>query len=201
MEKIGIKTFCEEYSKRIDSLKEQYIKDNLKITPYVPYVVKGSLADSLLKITMVDEDGNVRVNSYVEYLLLTRIFIEQCTNLEVETEGFFEEYDALKKSGLFDLLFIWTDDKPPLIPYAEMEEFKFIINEKKKDIMTNKYEIHSFIKEQVERFGKLANVTLNPIVDAVSKLIEDVPEEDINKVIEFAKKIKVKRVKNRYIGI
>lgn len=188
MEKIGIKTFCEEYSKRIDSLKEQYIKDNLKIIPYVPYVVKGSLADSLLKIIMVDEDGNVRVNSYVEYLLLTRIFIEQYTNLEVETEGFFEEYDALKKSGLFDLLFIWTDDKPPLIPYAEMEEFKFIINEKKKDIMTNKYEIHSFIKEQVERFGKLANVTLNPIVDAVSKLIEDVPEEDINKVIEFAKR-------------
>lgn len=188
MEKIGIKTFCEEYSKRIDSLKEQYIKDNLKITPYIPYVVKGSLADSLLKITMVDEDGNVRVNSYVEYLLLTRIFIEQYTNLEVETEGFFEEYDALKKSGLFNLLFIGTDDKLPLIPYAEIEEFKFIINEKKKDIMTNKYEIHSFIKEQVERFGKLANVTLNPIVDAVSKLIEDVPEEDINNVIEFVKR-------------
>ena len=188
MEKIGIKTFCEEYSKRIDSLKEQYIKDNLKIISYVPYVVKGSLADSLLKITMVDEDGNVRVNSYVEYLLLTRIFIEQYTNLKVETERFFEEYDALKKSGLFDLLFFGTDDKLSLIPYAEIEEFKFIINEKKKDIMTNKYEIHSFIKEQIERFGKLANVTLNPIVDAVSKLIEDVPEEDINKVIEFAKR-------------
>ena len=94
---------------------------------------------------------------------------------------------------MFDLLFFGTDDKLPLIPYAEMEEFKFIINEKKKDIMTNKYEIHSFIKEQVERFGQLANVTLNPIVDAVSKLIEDVPEEDINeedinKVIEFAKR-------------
>ena len=36
--------------------------------------------------------------------------------------------------------------------------------------------------------NRLKDLELNPIVDAVSKLIEDVPEEDINKVIEFAKR-------------
>lgn len=190
MEKITIKTFCEEYSNRVnDTLKKQYIKDNLEITPYLSFVKKDALISNLLKATMIDkETGNVKVNSSAEYLLMTRILIENYTNLTVETEGFYEEYDELKKSGLFDILII-TDGRNgrcSLIPAEEIAEFKFLLAQKKNDIFTNRYEIHSFITEQVDRFKALGEATLTPIMDVVSKKLDEIPKEELDKVIEFA---------------
>lgn len=191
MKKITIKTFCKEYNDRVnDTLKKQYIKDNLEITPYVPFVKKDALISNLLKATMIDkETGNVKVNSSAEYLLMTRILVENYTNLTVETEGFYEEYDELKKSGLFDILII-TDERNgrcSLIPAEEIAEFKFLLAQKKNDIFTNRYEIHSFITEQVDRFKTLGEATLTPLMDVVSKKLDEIPKEDLDKVVEFAK--------------
>lgn len=189
MKKITIKTFCKEYNNCVnDTLKKQYIKDNLEITPYVPFVKKDALISNLLKATMIDKDtGNVKVNSSAEYLLMTRILIENYTNLTVETDGFYEEYDELKKSGLFDILLVGNDTTAPLISYEETSEFKYLLNLKRQDIMTNRYEIHSFITEQVDRFKALGEATLTPLLDVVSKKLDEIPKEDLNKVVEFAK--------------
>lgn len=191
MKKITIKTFCKEYNNRVnDTLKKQYIKDNLEITPYVLFVKKDALISNLLKATMIDkETGNVKVNSSAEYLLMTRILVENYTNLTVETEGFYEEYDELKKSGLFDILII-TDERNgrcSLIPAEEIAEFKFLLAQKKNDIFTNRYEIHSFITEQVDRFKTLGEATLTPLMDVVTKKLDEIPKEDLDKVVEFAK--------------
>ena len=191
MKNITIKTFCAEYNNRAnDTLKKQYIKDNLAIIHYVPFVKKDALISNLLKVTMIDkETGNVKVNSSAEYLLMTRILVENYTNLTVETEGFYEEYDELKKSGLFDILII-TDERNSrysLIPAEEIAEFKFLLAQKKNDIFTNRYEIHSFITEQVDRFKALGDATLTPFMDALSKKLDEIPKEDLNKVVEFAK--------------
>ena len=90
MKKITIKTFCKEYNNRAnDTLKKQYIKDNLEITPYVSFVKKDALISNLLKATMIDkETGNVKVNSSAEYLLKTRILIENYTNLRLKQMDF-----------------------------------------------------------------------------------------------------------------
>lgn len=196
MKKISVKKFCEEYSNKItESLKNQYIKDNLKINTYVPFLRKNAIIDSLLKTTMIDkETGNIKVNSSAEYLLMTRIFIEQYTNLEVETAGFFEEYDELKKSGIINKLLIGNEKDLPLIPIEEIAEFKHILNIKKNDLMQNKYEIHSFISEQMNRFKTLGKVTLTPLMDAVSKKLNEIPKDDLNKIVEFAKKGKFKEM-------
>ena len=195
MEKITIKKFCEEYNNRVSSLKNQYIKNNLVITSYVPFVTKVALIDNLLKITMFDkETGNVKANSISEYLLLTRIFIENYTNLTVESEGFFEEYDELKKSGLFDILLIGHDDVAPLIPMEEIAEFKFLLAKKKEDILTNKYEIHSFITEQIDRFKALGEATLTPLANVVKEKLDGLSEEDLGKIVEFTKKGEFKGV-------
>lgn len=189
MNKITIKAFCKEYSNRATkSLKEQYIKDNLEIIPYVSFITKDAIINNLLKITMIDKDtGNIKVNSSAEYLLMTRIFIEQYTNLVVETDGFFEEYDELKKSGLFNILLVGHDDTAPLIPMEEITEFKFLLSQKKADLMTNRYEIHSFITEQVDRFKVLGKATLTPLMDVVTKKLDEIPKEDLDKIVEFAK--------------
>lgn len=191
-----IKEFCEKYNNiATKQLKDQYIKDNLEITPYVPFVKKDALIANLLKITMIDkETGNIKVNSSAEYLLMTRIFIENYTNLTVETKGFFEEYDELKKSGLFNILLIGDDTTYPLIPYEEIAEFKHLLSIKKSDILQNKYEIHSFITEQVERFKALGEATLTPLMDIVSKKLDEIPKEELDKIIEFAKKGEFKEI-------
>lgn len=191
-----IKEFCEKYNNiATKQSKDQYIKDNLEITPYVPFVKKDALIANLLKITMIDkETGNIKVNSSAEYLLITRIFIENYTNLTVETKGFSEEYDELKKSGLFDILLIGNDITAPLIPYEEIAEFKHLLSIKKSDILQNKYEIHSFITEQVERFKALGEATLTPLMDVVSKKLDEIPKEELDKIIEFAKKGEFKEI-------
>lgn len=181
-----IKEFCEKYNNiATKQLKDQFVKDTLEITSYVPFVKKDALISNLLKTTMIDkETGNVKVNSSAEYLLMTRIFIENYTNLIVETKGFFEEYDELKKSGLFNILLIGDDTTYPLIPYEEIAEFKHLLSIKKSDILQNKYEIHSFITEQVERFKALGEATLTPLMDVVSKKLDSLSNDDLRKILD-----------------
>lgn len=194
--KIAIKKFCEMYSKQAtDNLKCKYLKDNLVITPYVPFITKDALINNLLKVTMLDkETGNIKVNSSAEYLLLMRILIENYTNLTVETEGFYEEYDELKKSGLFDMLLIGTEHASSFIPYEEIAEFKYLLELKKQDFITNRYEIHSFITEQIDKIKTLGETTLTPFMDAVNKKLDEIPKEDLDKVVELAKKGEFKEV-------
>ena len=104
-----IKEFTEKYSAiATDRLKEDYLKDNLHIKTYLPFIEKDALAQSIIDATMykfedyTKEDGTIgrrktnqiQVNSTAQMLLFYRIIIENYTDLEVETEGFYEEYDA-----------------------------------------------------------------------------------------------------------
>lgn len=186
MEKITIKNFIDEYNKRsTESLKKQYIKDNLEITPYVSFVKKDALISNLLKATMIDKGtGNVKVNSSAEYLLKTRILIENYTNLTVETDGFYEEYDELKKSGLFTTLLIGDDNTAPLIPIEEIAEFNHLLSIKRNDVLTNRYEIHSFITEQVDRSKALGEATLTPLMDVLSKKLDSLSNDELRKILD-----------------
>ena len=110
-----IKEFCENYKNRAtNKLKEDYLKENLKITTYLPFIKKDALAQNIVNATTykfenyTKEDGTIgrrrtnqiHVNSTTQMLLFYRVIIENYTDLEVETEGFYEEYDALNESGV-----------------------------------------------------------------------------------------------------
>ena len=110
-----IKEFTEKYSAMAtDRLKEDYLNDNLHIKAYLPFIEKDALAQSIIDATMykfedyTKEDGTtgrrrtnqIQVNSTAQMLLFYRVIIENYTDLEVETEGFYEEYDALNESGI-----------------------------------------------------------------------------------------------------
>lgn len=198
MKKISIKTFCKEYNNRAtDSLKKQYIKDNLEITAYVPFITKDALINNLLNLTMIDKkSGNVKVNSSAEYLLITRILIENYTNLTVETEGFYEEYDELKKSGLFNILLVGSDaaDTAPLIPYEEIIEFKHLLSIKKADYMTNYSTPQAFISNQIERITTIGSATLKPVFDKIANELANMDDSKIEKIIKAIDK-SLKRVK------
>lgn len=180
-EEYSIKTFCKKYNElKSAQTKGALIAKIMKRNNYVPFVIKDALMTNIVKCTMLDkETGNIKVNSSAEYLLLIRVFIEQYTYLKVETSGFFEEYDELVKSGLFDLLIVGNENVEPLIPRGEIAEFKNLLNLKKNDLMTNQYEPHAFITGQVNRFVKLGEATLTPVVDAITNKIAGLSNDDI----------------------
>ena len=174
IKKISIKQFCEEYKNRVPQLQETYIKENLVITPYVPFVKKDALADKLVDVSTyifedyTKEDGTIgrkktdkiRVNSTAQYLLFCRLVIENYTNLTVETEGFYEEYDALKECGLLDKLMVSTETRTSLIPMDEIAELRSLVSMKQSDVMTNYATPQAYIANQVERVSTILSVTL-----------------------------------------
>lgn len=208
VKKITVKNFCEEYRNKVTQMQETYIKDNLVITPYVPFNVKNVLADKLVDISTyvfkdyVKEDGtigrrktdNIKVNSTIQYLLFCRLLIENYTNLMIENDSFHEEYDMLKECGLLDKLTVCTETKASLIPPSEIAEFRAIIDMKQKDAIFNATEVHNYISSQVERFGTLTGVVLKPVMDRIAEKLEHMTEEDVDKLEKKVDKM-MKRVK------
>ena len=168
-----IKKFVEQYNDLEDSLKGKFLAKNLEIKSYVPFIMKNTLAQKIVDVsTFVFEDykkadgsdgrrkiNEICVNSVTQYLLFCRVLIETYTNLEVETEGFFEEYDLLKQSGLLDILISGGETQSSLIPANEIIEFKTILDMKQRDLLTNtefnQKDIFSKIKNLIDYY--LAN--------------------------------------------
>ena len=184
-----IKEFTEKYSAMAtDRLKEDYLNDNLHIKTYLPFLTKMTLADKLAKITTLDKDtGNVNVKSDINYLLFCRMIVEQYTDLQVETEGFYEEYDLLNESGLLDKIM-------QTIPEKEIAEFKMICDMKKDDIIFNQSTPKAFINQQIERVSTILGVTLKPVLDKLATELENMDDEKITKLSKTLEK-GLKRVK------
>ena len=189
-----IKEFCKEYSNRIDRLKDDYLKENLKITTYLPFLRKDAIATVLVDRSTykfesyTKEDGTIgskktdeiKVNSVAQYLLFCRVVIENYTNLEVETDNFFEEYDELKQCGLLDKLMVGSENVPPMIPANEIGELRMLTDMKQKDEIFNRTEIHNYITEQIDRFSNLANVISKPVMDIIAERLENENNEESN---------------------
>ena len=188
-EMITIRNFVEKYdSIVVDKLKEQYLKDNLHIKTYIPFLTKVTLADKLAKITTLDKDtGNINVKSDVNYLLFCRMVIEQYTDLQVETEEFFEEYDALMETGVLDIIM-------QMIPEKEIKELKMICDMKKDDLLFNQSTPKAFINQQIERITNITSVTLKPVLDKLVTELENMDDSKIEKLSKVLEK-GLKRIK------
>ena len=184
-----IKNFVESYSNfATQNLKDNYLKDNLEITTYVPFIKKVTYAASLAQNTMIDKDtGNVRVSSESNYLFFVRSIIELYTDLEIENNALYDEYDLLNESGLLDEIM-------QMIPEKETNEFKMLCALKREDILTNQYETHIFISNQVTRFGELIGVSLKPLLEKISDQLDNMDKNDLDKIAK-ALEHGLKRVK------
>ena len=195
MKKIKIKDFVEDYNERPKQTKETYIKDNLKVVSYIPLAEKIALVDKLIDVSMyefedyVKENGEksrrrtdrIKVDSVVQYFLFCRTLIEAYTNLEKETDNFFEEYDLLKSSGLLDKLIIGDEERLPLISIDEIAEMKSLVEMKQKDVITNYMNVQSFVSNQISRFGDIMSV-LKPVINNISTKLDNMTEEDSNRL-------------------
>ena len=201
MKKNGIKDFVEGYKLATDNLKKDYIKENLEVKTYLPFNLKMVLAEKIADIALferkekIDENGVtvrektgvVRQNSLVSTLLFYRCIIENYTNLRVETDGFHEEYDLLKQSGLFAQIV-------KMIPEEELGEFSSYVDMKLADTLSYYNSTQKFVSDQVERFGTLVGVTLQPLLEKVADQLDELDADHIDKlakIIATGAKLKV----------
>lgn len=205
-----IKEFCEAYRNiATDSLKVKYVKENLEVREYVPFIEKCTAVERLINATMYQHENyidttdgstkrrktnNVKVNSLSQYLLFCRTVIEKYTNLEVETEGFYEEYDELKRCGLLDKLMVGTETTLPLISVGEITELRSMVDMYRSDVIANYANPQSYIANQAERVSTIFSVTLKPVMDRIATAVENMDEKDIEKLTNKVEKM-IKRVK------
>ena len=61
------------------------------------------------------------------------------------------------------------------------------------DLITNEYEVHSFISKQVERFSELFGHIVSPAITRLSDVIKNMDNRTIENIAE-----KVKGVKDKF---
>ena len=181
--------FCERFMNMGNpSSARDFFYENITIKKYIPFVNKVTLTERLIDIalferkesikqgkTVREKTGNIKVDSIVQYILFYRLIIENYTNLEVETEGFFAEYDALVQSGVLD--WIIKD-----IPEKEIKELTMLIDMKKSDVLQNYATPTAFITQQVERFSMLSGVMLKPILEKIEEQLINLDDDKIDKL-------------------
>lgn len=174
---MDIKEFVENYNKHANELKDNFFSENITIRNYIPFIEKLNLAEKLIKVTTSDKNNNcLKINSPSQYLLFCRIIIEQYTDLKIRTEGFYEEYDLLKQSGILNKIIA-------SIPEEEIKELKMIVDMVQNDIITNNNNPYVFINNQVERFTTITGIMLKPFLETLSNKIKNLNDEQIEKIL------------------
>lgn len=194
--------FVEKYNNTTNSSLKEQLLSKIKITTYVSIIKKDAYAQLIVDKTTFEQEAyddngvtkyrktdKIRVNSVAQYVQFCRAVIELYTDLEIDEDdkGFIKGYDALKSSGLLDILMVGSDKADPLIPMSELSEFKTVLTMKQSDTQFNETTTQAFISKQIGRISDLANATLTPLMDVVSKKLDEIPKEDLDKVVEFAK--------------
>ena len=196
--------FVERYNNMAtQQLKDRFVKEKIKITPYISIIKKDAYAQLIVNKTTFEQEAyddngetkyrktdKIRINSVAQYIQFCRAVIELYTDLEIDEndKGFINGYDALKSSGLLDILMVGSDKAYPLIPMSELNEFKTILTMKQSDTQFNETTTQAFINKQIDRISDLANVTITPLVDVVSKKLDEIPKGDLeDKILEFTK--------------
>lgn len=192
----------EKYNSYNNSTLKESLLNEINIVPYVSIIKKDAYAQLIVDKTTFEQESyddngvtkyrktdKIRINSVAQYVQFCRAVIELYTDLEIDDDdkGFIKGYDALKSSGLLDILMVGSDKADPLIPMSELSEFKTILTMKQSDTQFNETTAQAFINKQIGRISDLANATLTPFMEVVSKKLDEIPKEDLDKVVEFAK--------------
>ena len=195
--------FVEKYNNMANNTLKEQLLSKIKIAPYVSIIKKDAYAQLIVDKTTFEQEtyddngktkyrktDKIRVNSVAQYVQFCRAVIELYTDLEIDEDdkGFIKGYDALKSSGLLDILMVGSDKADPFIPMSELSEFKTILTMKQSDTQFNETTTQAFISKQIGKISDLANATLTPLMDVVSNELDEIPKEDLDKVVEFAKK-------------
>ena len=179
MIEINVKDFANKYSKfNTTTAKESYLKTTVKFIDYMNFEVVEILCDQILANSCIDKNGNVKVNTCKKYLMYIYTIFDQYTNITVHSDKWLEEFNLLSKAGLVEAVC-------QLMPENLITTLDSVLKMKSDDMMTNYYEPHAFISNQVFKYAPMIHGVIDRFLNGVEKISKEV---DWNGLIEVLKK-------------
>ena len=178
---IEVKDFVDKYNKfNTSSAKESYLKTAVKFVDYINFEVVEVLCDQILASSCIDKNGDVKVNTCKKYLMYIYVIFNHYTNIAVHSDKWLEEFNLLSKAGLVEAVC-------QLMPENLITTLDSILKMKTDDMMTNYYEPHAFISNQVLKYAPLIHSVIDKFLGGVEKISKEV---DWNGLVEVLKKDK-----------
>lgn len=182
-EKYTVESFCEKYNgTNVEQTKKTLIEKVMN-PHYVSYEMKITICEKIIENSYYQNTENngievkrLHINSPAKYMLYCLWLIKLYTNIEIDFSKSLKEFNLLNESGLLDVILNH-------IPEREFKEFRMILDMVENDVMQNEYETHAFISNQVERFGELTGRVLEPALNKLGEVLENMDEKTIDKMI------------------
>lgn len=176
---VTVKEFVKALTNRSsDDARRVYLEGTLAVKDYERYEVVCAICDQIIASSYFTADGQFKVDSCKKYLMYVSALLNTYTNIRFDENDALGDFNLLQRYGLVDVIIGY-------IPDAQVAMFDSVLNMKSNDLMTNYYEPHAFVKEQVIKFAPL----IHGWIDSFLSMAEDVVKEiDINKVQEIVQK-------------
>lgn len=176
---IDVKDFVNRYSKfNTTTAKESYLKTAVKFVDYMNFEVVEVLCDQILAASCYDKNGNVKVNTCKKYLMYIYTIFNNYTNITVHPDKWTEEFNLLSKAGLVEAVC-------QLMPENLITTLDSILKMKTDDMMTNYYEPHAFISNQVLKYAPMIHGVIDKFLGGIEKISKEV---DWKGLVEMLKK-------------
>lgn len=150
---------------------------------YVPYEEKIALCQQVVDSSYYqkDESGNktFHVNSPIKYMMFCLVLVDKYTYISIDYKHNLEEFNLLNQTDLVNKLI-------QEIP-KEYKEFKMVLDMIESDLYKNKYEIHSYIDEQVTRVEKIVSAISSSISPEIEKAMKNVDTRKLTSLLNKKK--------------
>lgn len=183
---ITVKDFCEKFKKdgvintkiAPDAVSE-YIKKELEVKDYIPFVEKRELCTKVLNAcnTVDRNTGLVRVDSVSRYIIFTITIISKYTNIEFssgkDNMDFFDEYDMLCKNDLLNQILDVIGE--------EYETCNNMLNMMMNDVVANNNTVENVLGSAANKMLGIIDDFIDVLSDKVEELNLDLSQIDIDK--------------------
>ena len=170
---VSVKEFVKTIKNRAsEDARRVYIEGTLAVKDYEKYEVVCAICDQIIANSYFTTDGQFKVDSCKKYLLYVSALLNTYTNIRFDENDMLGDFNLLQRYGLIDVIINY-------IPEAQVAMFDSVLNMKSNDIMTNYYEPHAFVKEQLVKFAPLIHGWIESFLGAAEEMIKDI---DVNKI-------------------
>ena len=170
---VTVKDFVKSLKNRSsDDARRVYLEGTLAVKDYERYEVVCTICDQIIASSYFTVDGQFKVDSCKKYLLYVSALLNTYTNIKFDENDALGDFNLLQRYGLIDVIINY-------IPEAQVAMFDSILNMKSNDLMTNYYEPHAFVREQVVKFAPLIHKWIESFLGAVEGVVNEI---DMNKV-------------------
>jgi len=182
--KINVFDFIDGYKNAED--KTAYINSTVKVLSYLGYADKVTAAKNIAEASYYAEDETgaryVKADSPARYVMYIFFIYRLYTNIDYPLTDLIKVYDALEENGI-------TQHVLSMIPEKELESFTTILEIVCDDLITNEYEIHSYITNKFNRLLKMFDTLTKPLLSSLADKINTLDADTVASLISEPEKI------------